>query len=91
MVFLPDFFFVSANNAELARRLEQGLQTAVDNDFYLQHMNAYYADPLVRIGIEQRIVLTLENPYLSDTTRQIALDAVANYLPRWRHHTRSLD
>lgn len=62
------YYFVNKENEALAKRIESGLETLIDNGKFDQF---FYHHPRVNIGLEKlqrRKILSLENPLLPDET-----------------------
>lgn len=71
----PDFFFVSPKYPQLAERLTKGLQKAWESGFAQKHFERHYGAIVQKTRCQQRRLLILENPLLSEKTRQ----ALATY------------
>lgn len=56
------YFFVSRQNAELARRLEQGLRRAQKDGAFERLFRQFYGDAIQAAKLEQRRVFELDNP-----------------------------
>jgi len=66
----PIYFFVNKRNKELASRIERGLKLSIDDGSFDQ---LFYSDPdhkrmFASVNIEQRNIITLQNPLLSPLT-----------------------
>ncbi len=66
----PIYFFVNKKNKSLAERIERGLKHAIDDGSFDQ---LFYSDPdhkrmFASVNIEQRNIITLQNPLLSPLT-----------------------
>ena len=66
---LPTFFFVNKNKPELAKRIEKGLKSAIENGSFSKLFEKHYAATLKRIDFNNRRVIKLENPNLSKATK----------------------
>ncbi len=57
------YFFVSKDNKSLAKLIENGFQMLLDNGEFDRLFNAHFGDSIATLGLAQRTVLTLKNPY----------------------------
>lgn len=67
---LPTFFFVNRQRADLAARLEQGLNLAYRDGSIPALISDRYRDAFRAMDIAKRTVIYLENPLLSEETQQ---------------------
>lgn len=65
--------FVSKSYPQLAERLQKGLELAYAKGMVQQHFQRHYGDIVARLHCEQRRLLKLENPLLSEASRQALL------------------
>lgn len=68
---LPTFFFVNKNKPSLAQRIEQGLNIAIKDGSFDELFNKHHQQTLKEVNLKQRVIIKLENPYLSVTTQRI--------------------
>lgn len=70
----PMFFFVSPHRPELAIRLKKGLEKLMKNGDLHRFLTAQHFYIQARNLLENRTIYSLENPLLSEQTRQIVAD-----------------
>lgn len=68
---LPTFFFVNKQKPELARRIEKGLNLAIQDGSFQTLFDKHHGDAIRKSNITKRTVIKLDNPNLSDKTRHI--------------------
>lgn len=66
----PMYFYVKNGNAELAARIEQGLETMIDDGCFDAHFNSHPStrDAIARSNIKNRKTFKLPNPNLPSET-----------------------
>lgn len=62
----PLVFYVNPNMPELAKRIDQGLQTIIDSGELDNIFNRYYANIVQTLNLEKRTLLMLENPLIPE-------------------------
>lgn len=67
----PIYFFVNKDNEQLAKRLELGLKRLQTNGFFDAHFQSYFGNDIARAKLEQRHIIVLQNPQLSNNTHLI--------------------
>ncbi len=69
----PLYFFVNKKNSALANRLQIGLMRAINKGTFDQLFYRLKAPPrlMAQLNIENRIIFKLENPLLSEKTKQL--------------------
>ncbi len=65
---LPSYFFVTPTQPELARRIELGLEIMLRDGSFEKLFQDYHADMIKRARLQDRRVLELDNPLLSNKT-----------------------
>lgn len=65
---LPIFFFVNHNRPLLAERLQLGLEKLIESGEFTKIFDSYFSSIIVELEIEQRTVIDLDNPTLSEKT-----------------------
>ncbi len=65
---LPYYFFVSRDNAGLARRIEQGLRAMLQDGSFDAHFWHHHGEALRQARLGERRVLRLDNPLLPPDT-----------------------
>lgn len=61
------YFYVSKDNTELANAIESGLKTLQASGQFDQHFYSHFADLLLRLNLNERTQIILENPLLPST------------------------
>lgn len=81
LLFYPQLsmIFVSKSFPQLAERLQKGLELAYANGMVQRHFQRHYGETVDKLRCEKRRLLKLDNPLLSEASRQ-ALRRFA-YLP----------
>lgn len=65
---LPLFFFVNKNHPLLAERLQLGLEKLIKSGEFDNIFKKYYADIIIELKLNNRTVIDLNNPTLSEQT-----------------------
>jgi len=68
---LPSFIFTSRSNTALHARLKEGFDYIINNGQFEQHIKRHQRHKIQALDMQNRIVLPLENPYLSPETRAV--------------------
>jgi len=68
---LPVYFFVSKHRPELALKIKEGLEVAIEDGSYKKLFLKYYSDIIARSNLDQRTVITLSNPVIPGNTPEI--------------------
>jgi len=63
---MPSYFFVSRNDHETAQRLQLGMERAIYNGSFGEYLSHYYGQAIDILDLDDRNVLVLDNPYLTD-------------------------
>lgn len=61
-----DFFYVNPTNARLYKRLTLGFKKAIDDGSFDRLFYTFYADYIDQLGMDERIIINLENPFLPE-------------------------
>lgn len=64
----PLYFFVRRDNTELARAIEQGLETAIRDGSMRKLFEQHFSQAIARAQLQQRTVVRLHNPLLTHET-----------------------
>ena len=72
---LPNLFFINKSNHALARRLEKGLRTIIENGEFDVFFQNRFGESLKKLNLQERTVIRLNNPFLTPATRKIATDS----------------
>lgn len=73
----PTFFFTNRNNTDLAEELEQGLNAMIDDGSFDEYFyNHRLTQPIFnQTNFHNRVVIELQNPYLTEQTASTIQDA----------------
>ena len=66
--FTTDYFFVSRHNTKLAAAVRTGLERAIADGSFDRLFYQHFAEPIRRARLDQRRVIELKNPLLSEAT-----------------------
>lgn len=75
---MPSFIFVGSENAELAQRLQLGLERAIYDGMFAAFLKAYYERPVESLNLGSRNVIVLKNPFLSEESRSVGRRTLEN-------------
>lgn len=73
---MPSYLFTSPNDLRTAQRLQLGLERAIQNGSFGDYLQTWYGRPVDELGLAERTVITLENPFLSEDSRTIGRRAL---------------
>lgn len=73
---MPSYFFVSRNDHDTAQRIQLGMERAIADDSFAHYLAEYYGRAVEVLNLEQRRLLVLENPFLSQDSDPIGRDAL---------------
>ncbi|MCM2679979.1 transporter substrate-binding domain-containing protein [Echinimonas agarilytica] len=62
----PRYFFVNRSNEGLARRLEKGLDMAIEDGSFKAIFEKHFSDVIQRVQSQSRHLIELQNPFLPD-------------------------
>lgn len=66
---LPLYYFVNQNKPKLAERIVKGLDILQQNGEYEAMFRAYFGETLQSLNMQNRTIIELDNPLLSETTK----------------------
>ena len=72
----PSYFFVSRADHETGQRIQLGMERAIEDGSFSAFLDDFYARPVRELGLDQRQVLTLENPFLSEESAKVVSRAL---------------
>lgn len=75
---MPSYLFTAPEDSQTARRLRLGLERAIQDGSFSEYLDTWYGRPVAELGLNRRTIITLENPYLSDESRNIGRHALEN-------------
>lgn len=73
---MPSYLFVGKNDHETAQRLQLGLERAIEDGSFGRYLDKWFGRAIEELNLEDRAVIALENPYLSEDSRHIAREAL---------------
>ncbi|MEP1215740.1 MAG: hypothetical protein ABJM11_14405 [Marinobacter sp.] len=68
---MPSYFFVSRRNHETAHRLQLGMERAIHDGSFGRYLDHFYGRAMKELHLEERKVLVLNNPYLTEESWSI--------------------
>ncbi|MDX1551116.1 MAG: hypothetical protein R3198_00715 [Marinobacter sp.] len=63
---MPSYFFVSRRDHETAQRLQLGMERAIHDGSFGRYLEQFYGRAMKELALENRKVLVLNNPYLTE-------------------------
>lgn len=75
---MPSYFFVSPRDHETAQRLQLGMERAIHDGSFGRYLKHFYGRAMKELALEQRKVLVLNNPYLSEESWDIGRHTLSN-------------
>lgn len=80
---LPTFFFVNKDKPLLAERIQRGLHIAIEDGSFDELFIKHHWRALKKVNLNQRRIIKLDNPYLSEETQH-----TVNQAELWLNPTR---
>ncbi|MGC8118925.1 hypothetical protein [Marinobacter sp. VGCF2001] len=77
---MPSYLFVARGDHETAQRLRLGLERAIADGSFAVYLDTWFGKAVSELGLDQRTILTLANPYLSEESRHIGRKALENLI-----------
>ena len=75
---MPSYLFVAPDDQETAHRLQLGIERAIYDGSFSDFLESYYARAVKDLNLEQRVVIALENPLLSEESRNVGHRTLEN-------------
>lgn len=75
---MPSYLFVAPNDQKTAHRLQLGLERAIHDGSFGWFLKNYYGRAVEVLDLDQRQVIALENPFLSEESRFIGRRTLEN-------------
>ena len=75
---MPSYLFVGPEDQETAHRLQLGIERAIHDGSFNDFLRHYYARAVKELDLDERTVITLENPYLSEESRYVGRKTFEN-------------
>lgn len=79
---MPSYFFVAPDDQETAMRIQLGMERAIRDGRFAKYLKRFYLAAVNSLDLEQRTVLVLNNPLLSDDSRAIGRKALSTLKQR---------
>ncbi len=75
---MPSYFFVGSRDAEMAQRLQLGMERAVYDGKFAEFLKEYYERAIDLLNLGNRNVIVLKNPLLTEESRNIGRRTLEN-------------
>lgn len=75
---MPSYLFVGPQDQQTAHRLHTGLERAIHDGSFGQYLKTYYGRAIEVLDLDNRFVIALENPFLSDESRYVGRRTLNN-------------
>ncbi|MCL7944631.1 hypothetical protein [Marinobacter sp. ATCH36] len=75
---MPSYFFVSKHDHEIAQRLQLGMERAIEDGSFGEYLDHFYGRALRELALEERTVLVLGNPFLTEESGTVGRHALRN-------------
>ena len=79
---MPSYFFVAPDDQETAMRIQLGMERAIRDGRFARYLKRFYLVAVNSLNLEHRTVLVLNNPLLSDDSRDIGRKALSTLKQR---------
>jgi hypothetical protein len=84
---MPSYFFVGNHDQIMAYRLQLGIDRAIKDGSFADHLDRYYGRAIEELNLGERQILVLDNPYLSEESWKVGqrtLDDLKDRIERLR-------
>jgi hypothetical protein len=75
---MPSYLFVAPEDQQTAHRLQLGLERAIHDGSFGRFLKNYYGRAVEMLDLDERHVIALENPFLSDESRFVGRRTLEN-------------
>lgn len=75
---MPSYFFVGRQDHETAQRLQLGMERAIHDGSFGQYLEHFYGSALEQLQLENRTILVLDNPFLTEESWNIGRRTLPN-------------
>ena len=75
---MPSYLFVGPHDQQTAHRLQTGLERAIHDGSLGQFLKTYYVRAIAVLDLDNRFVIALDNPFLSDESRYVGRQTLNN-------------
>lgn len=79
---MPSHFFVGNHNQEIAYRLQLGMERAILDGSFADHLDRFYGQAIQDLNLGSRRILVLDNPFLSEDSRRVGQRTLQNLRTR---------
>ncbi|MEX1228376.1 MAG: hypothetical protein WD623_02355 [Marinobacter sp.] len=79
---MPSYFFAGPDDHETAQRIQLGMERAIRDGSFSDYLETYYVVAMEHLRLNERTVLMLDNPYLSEDSSPIARRALESLRQR---------
>ncbi|MCG7199662.1 ABC transporter substrate-binding protein [Marinobacter pelagius] len=79
---MPSYLFVGPEKDLLAYRLQLGLERAIEDGTFAEYLRHYFSRPVMSLNLEDRHIIRLENPYLTEESRHLGRNTLRNLQQR---------
>lgn len=75
---MPSYLFVGPKDQETAHRLQLGIERAILDGTFNEFLRHYYARAVRELHLDERTIISLDNPYLSEESRYVGRRTLEN-------------
>ncbi len=75
---MPSYFFTSPYDYLTAHRVQLGMERAIQDGSFAQFLATYYGKAIESLTLDQRNVIVLRNPFLSEESRMVGRHTLDN-------------
>lgn len=79
---MPSYLFVGPHRDLTAYRIQLGLERAIEDGTFSNYLRKYYSRAVSSLNLEDRHIIRLQNPYLSEESRYLGRDTLRNLRQR---------
>lgn len=79
---MPSYFFVAPDDHETAMRIQLGMERAIRDGRFAKYLKGFYLIAVNMLNLEQRTLLVLNNPLLSEDAKAIGRKAISSLQQR---------
>ncbi|NWO06005.1 MAG: ABC transporter substrate-binding protein [Alteromonadaceae bacterium] len=86
---MPSYLFTAPNDHETAQRLQLGLERAIRDGSFAGFLKQWYGRAVKELNLDERNMIVLQNPRLSEESRSIGRRVLENLDRRIRYHEKN--
>ncbi|MFN2361347.1 MAG: hypothetical protein ABR522_09790 [Marinobacter sp.] len=75
---MPSYFFVSKHDHETAQRIQLGMERAIKDGSFGEYLDRFYGRALSELALEERTLLVMANPFLSEESGTVGRHTLRN-------------